>query len=194
VKRIALVLGALAVVAMVAIGISQAGGVGGGDGKSAGGTCGEVPEQLAGAPKPLADLHEQGCDLLDGGPAAFRARLAALRGYPIVVNVWASWCGPCRQEFPVFQHTSVSLGKRVAFVGLDSQDNDEDATKFLRRFPVAYPSYTDGDNKAAQIFGGVFGLPTTVFYSAAGKKQFVHAGPYRDEAALRRDIARYAGS
>ena len=110
-----------------------------------------------------------------------------------MVNVWASWCDPCRAEFPVFQRASTKLGKRVAFIGLDSQDNDEEAASFLKRFPIAYPSYTDGDNKVAQVFGGVFGLPTTVFYDAKGRKQYVHAGPYKDEAKLRADIARYAG-
>jgi thiol-disulfide isomerase/thioredoxin len=195
VKRILVAAGAVALVAIVAIGLSQAsgGGSGAGTGTSAGGTCGKVPSQLAGAPAPLADLHRQSCQLLGGGSGAFKARLAALRGHPVVINAWASWCHPCRGEFPVFQKASLTLGKRVAFVGLDSQDNDADAASFLKRFPVSYPSYIDGDNKVAQVFGGVFGLPTTVFYDAAGKRQYVHAGPYASVAKLRQDIARYAG-
>ena len=191
VKRIGLVLGALALAAVLAIGLSQTGG-GGGGGKSAGGACGEVPAQLAGAPKPLADLHDQSCDLLDGGPAAFKARLASLKGHPVVVNKWASWCGPCRAEFPLFQRASLALGKRVAFLGVDSNDNYGDAAKFLKQYPVSYPSYKDGDNRIAQVFNGVIAFPTTVFYDATGKLQYLHNGQYRDEASLRRDIARYA--
>ena len=193
-KRIAIIVGSLVLVAAVVIGLSQAGGGGGGgDGKSAGGACGDVPAPLNGAPEPLAGLHEQGCDLLGGGPTAFKARLAALRGHPVVVNKWASWCGPCRAEFPHFQKASIALGKRVAFLGVDSNDNYADAAKFLRSYPVAYPSYKDGDNRIAQVFNGVVAFPTTVFYDAKGKLQYVHNGQYRDEASLRRDIKRYAG-
>jgi cytochrome c biogenesis protein CcmG/thiol:disulfide interchange protein DsbE len=190
-KRIGIAIGAVALAAIIAIGLSQAEG-GGGEGKSAGGACGAVPSQLAGAPKPLADLHRQGCDLLGGGPAAFKARLAALRGYPVVVNQWASWCGPCRAEFPHFQKLARSLGKRVAFLGVDSMDNNGDAAAFLKRYPVSYPSFIDGDGKVAQVFNGVGPLPKTVFYDAGGKLKYVHVGQYPSEAKLRADIARYA--
>jgi cytochrome c biogenesis protein CcmG/thiol:disulfide interchange protein DsbE len=192
-KRIGIVLGGLALVALIAIGLSQATG-GGGEGKSAGGACGKVPAGLEGAPSALAGLHDQSCDLLDGGPAAFKDRLASLKGHPVVVNQWASWCGPCRAEFPHFQKLSVSLGKRVAFMGVDSMDNDGDAAKFLAKYPIPYPSYKDGEGKVAQVFNGVGPLPKTVFYDANGKLQFIHVGQYRDEAALRRDISRYAGA
>jgi thiol-disulfide isomerase/thioredoxin len=192
-KRIGTIIGALALVAVLAVGLSQATG-GGGEGKSAGGACGAVPASLDGAPAPLAALHDQSCELLDGGPAAFKARLAALKGHPVVVNQWASWCGPCRAEFPHFQKLSVSLGKRVAFLGVDSMDNDGDAAGFLKRYPLVYPSYKDGDGKVAQVFNGVGPLPKTVFYDASGKLKFIHVGQYRDEAALRRDISRYAGA
>jgi thiol-disulfide isomerase/thioredoxin len=194
VKRIAIAAGVVALVAVLVVGLSQAGGGGGGEGKSAGGACGKVSPSLAGAPGPLASVYGQGCQLLGGGPAAFKARLAALRGHPVVVNQWASWCGPCRAEFPHFQKTSVALGKRVAFLGVDSMDNDGDAAAFLKRYPIAYPSYKDGDGKVAQVFNGVGPLPKTVFYSPSGKLQYVHVGQYRDEAALRRDISRYAGA
>jgi thiol-disulfide isomerase/thioredoxin len=192
-KRIAIIVGTLALVAVLVVGLSQATGGGGGQGKSAGGACGTVPTRLSGAPKPLADLHAQGCDLLDGGPAAFKQRLAALKGYPVVVNKWASWCGPCRAEFPHFQKASLALGKRVAFVGVDSNDNYADAAAFLKQYPVSYPSFKDGSNTIAQVFNGVVAFPTTVFYDASGKLKFVHSGQYATEAELRRDISRYAG-
>ena len=194
VKRIGIVIGVVALVAALVVGLSQAGGGGGGEGKSAGGACGKTPPSLAGAPGPLASLYGQGCQLVGGGPAAFKARLATLRGYPVVVNQWAAWCGPCRAEFPHFQKASLALGKRVAFLGVDSMDNDGDAAAFLKRYPVAYPSYKDVDGKVSQVFNGVGPLPKTVFYSPSGKLQYVHVGQYRDEAALRRDISRYAGA
>ena len=194
VKRIGITLGAVALVAVLVVGLSQAGGGGGGEGKSAGGACGKRPASLAAAPAPLASLYDQGCQLIGGGPAAFKARLASLRGHPVVVNQWASWCGPCRAEFPHFQRLSRALGTRVAFLGVDSMDNDGDARAFLKSYPVVYPSYIDGDGKVAQVFNGVGPLPKTVFYSRSGKLQYVHVGQYRDEAALRRDISRYAGA
>lgn len=192
VKRAAIVLGCLALVAVLVIGLSQAGSGGGGQGKSAGGVCGSVPAALKGSPQALAALHQQGCDLLGGGPSAYKQRLAALKGHPVVVNQWASWCGPCRAEFPHFQRLSAQLGKQVAFLGVDSMDNDGDAARFLKQYPVPYPSYKDGDGKVSQVFNGVGPLPKTVFYDAAGKLQFIHVGQYATEAALKRDISRYA--
>jgi thiol-disulfide isomerase/thioredoxin len=194
VKPLAVAAAAIALVLVVVIGLSQAGGGGGGPTKSAGGSCGALPAALTGAPKPLADLHSEGCQLLDGGPKAFKDRLAALKGHPIVVNKWASWCGPCRAEFPHFQKASIALGKRVAFIGVDSNDNYGDAAKFLKAYPVSYPSYKDGSNTVAQVFNGVEAFPTTVFYDASGKLKYVHNGQYMSEAKLRADIARYAGS
>ena len=148
---------------------------------------------LVGSPPPLRSLHRQSARLLGGGADAFRARLAGLRGHPVIVNKWASWCGPCRSEFPFLQRLSVELGRRVAFIGVDSQDSDADAARFLRRYPVRYPSYIDPDQKVAKVFGATLAFPSTAFYDARGKLVFVHQGAYATEAKLRDDIRRYAG-
>ncbi len=166
-------------------------GCGSGDGET-GGAHPDYARALAGAPPRLAALHEQSNQLLGGGLDAYEGRIEALRGYPVVVNVWASWCGPCRFEFPSFQRLSAEYGKRVAFLAIDSQDSDDAARTFLREEPVPYPSYTDPDQDIADSIGASLGLPDTAFYSRDGELVFLKQGPYDDEAELRADIERYA--
>ena len=147
---------------------------------------------LEGAPAPLARLHDQANQLLDGGEDAFRKRLEDLSGYPVVVNKWASWCPPCRAEFPFFQRQSVKLARKVAFIGVDSNDNDDDAREFLEEYPVPYPSYRDPSLKVAAVFNGTLAFPTTAFYDSKGELAYVKQGGYADEADLAADIRRYA--
>jgi cytochrome c biogenesis protein CcmG/thiol:disulfide interchange protein DsbE len=147
-----------------------------------------------GAPPPLRALYEQRNQLLDGGPAGFKARIAELRGYPVVVNKWASWCGPCRAEFPIFQRAAIQEARRVAFVGVDSVDNYDQALTFLAQFPVTYPSYKDPEVKVARVFNGVAAFPTTAFYDKHGKLAYIHQGPYRSVEDLLGDLRRYTGS
>ena len=147
---------------------------------------------LAGAPAPLAKLHEQENQLLNGGRRAFVARLAELRGHPVVVNKWASWCGPCRAEFPFFQEQAIERGKRVAFLGVDSHDNAGDAREFLEQYPVTYPSYKDPDLDIAAEIKAVAAFPSTVFYDSKGKIAHVKVGGYAKEQQLAEDIERYA--
>jgi cytochrome c biogenesis protein CcmG, thiol:disulfide interchange protein DsbE len=165
------------------------GGCGSAEPKSAG-----KPNEaaLAGSPARLAALHDQGNQLLGGGPDAFKTRLHELRGHPVVVNKWASWCGPCRGEFPLFQRQSQRLGKQIAFLGVDSNDSNSDAKSFLRQYPVSYPSYVDGNLAIAAVFKGVQAFPTTAFYDSKGGLAFVHQGAYQSEEALTKDIERYA--
>lgn len=162
---------------------------GGGD---YGGSHPDYAKALAGSPAPLAALHAQGDRLLPGETAAFEKRIAALRGYPVVVNIWASWCGPCRFEFPTLQKLSARYGKRVAFLGVDSQDSDDAAATFLKEAPVPYPSYTDPGKKIAAALHATLGLPDTAFYDRAGKLVYLKQGPYTDPADLQADVQRYA--
>lgn len=168
------------------------GGCGSSQGGDYGGQHPDYAKALAGSPAPLAALHRQADALLPGGRRAYEARLAKLRGYPAVVNVWASWCGPCRFEFPRFQRAAADYGKRVAFLGIDSQDSDGAASTFLEEAPVPYPSYTDPDKAIGESVGASLGLPDTAFYDSSGKLVHLKQGPYDDEAELRADIERFA--
>jgi len=145
------------------------------------------------APPPwLAALHAQASQLLPGGLPALRARLAALRGTPVVINKWASWCEPCRAEFGVFQRVSVSRGREVAFIGIDSSDYSRaDARAFLRSFPVSYPSFYDQSGQVGLAVTDSTFTPVTVFIDRHGSR-FIRQGPYPSVAKLEQDVERYA--
>lgn len=151
----------------------------------------EIAQRLSGAPPALAALHRQANQILPGARKGLRTRLAALKGHPAVVNIWAAWCGPCRAEMPVMQRVSLDLGRQVAFVGVDLKDNKDAATTFLRKTPVTYPSY---DDPSGQVYNAekLVGVPSTLFFDKNGKQTFVHQGPYFDRAALMNDIRQYA--
>lgn len=166
-------------------------GCGSSDGGDSDGSHPNYAKALAGAPAPLAALHEQGNELLPGGIDAYEDRIRELRGYPVVVNVWASWCIPCRQEFPVLQKLSARYGKEVAFLGLNSEDAEDAAATFLREEPVPYPSYSDPDKDIMESLGAR-GFPDTAFYDSSGELVFLKQGPYRDGSELEADVRQYA--
>ncbi|HEX5990260.1 MAG TPA: TlpA disulfide reductase family protein [Solirubrobacterales bacterium] len=184
--RSLLAVGTLALAVLLGSGCGDSGG---GD---YGGSHPDYAKALAGAPAPLDALYKQGNDLLGGGTAAYEKRIAGLRGHPAVVNVWASWCGPCRGEFPILQELSARYGKKVAFLGVNSEDSDDAAATFLREEPVPYPSYTDPDKDILSSLGGYGGLPDTAFYDDSGELLYLKQGPYRDESEFEADIRRYA--
>jgi thiol-disulfide isomerase/thioredoxin len=178
--------------ALAAIAALAASGCGTSSGGDYGGQHPDYAKALAGSPAPLAALHEQADQLLPGGSEAFEERIAALHGYPAVVNVWASWCGPCRFEFPTLQKLSAAYGKRVAFIGINSQDSDDAAKTFLEEAPVPYPSYTDPNQEIGGEIGATRGLPDTAFYDREGNLVYLKSGPYTKGSELRTDIERYA--
>jgi cytochrome c biogenesis protein CcmG, thiol:disulfide interchange protein DsbE len=143
-------------------------------------------------PQPASLLFRQAGMLLTGGPPAFRAQLSALRGTPVVVNQWASWCGPCRFEFPFFARLAQRYRGRVAFLGVDAQDSQAAAMRFLHLYRTPYPHFFDPSTSIARQFRAGFAWPTTAFYDAAGKLSYTHAGGYSSQSALDRDIRRYA--
>jgi thiol-disulfide isomerase/thioredoxin len=129
---------------------------------------------------------------LQGGREEFETYVEKQRGKPVVVNKWASWCGPCRFEFPFFRSQAKKRKGEVVFVGVNSNDNDGDARKFLREYPVPFRHFKDPDLEVAASFNGVQAFPTTAFYDSKGELAFVHQGGYASEAKLAEDIDRYA--
>jgi cytochrome c biogenesis protein CcmG, thiol:disulfide interchange protein DsbE len=150
---------------------------------------GDAPSQPA---EPAGRLSGEASRLVGGGTAGFQRQLTALKGTPVVVNQWASWCGPCRFEFPFFASLARHYRGRVAFLGVNSQDSRDGAQRFLRQHPVPYPSFFDPDVSIARRFRGGTAWPTTAIYTSAGKREYTHAGAYSSQAALNTDIRRYA--
>jgi cytochrome c biogenesis protein CcmG/thiol:disulfide interchange protein DsbE len=182
----------LFVLAALAMLGSFAAGCGSSSGGDYGGQHPDYATALAGSPPALAALHRQANELLPGGKDAFEKRIAALKGYPVVANLWASWCGPCRQEFPVLQKLSAGYGKRVAFLGVNSQDSDDAAATFLEEAPLSYPSYTDPDSDLGSAIGTTGGLPDTAFYSPEGELCHLKIGAYAELQDLEADVRRYS--
>jgi cytochrome c biogenesis protein CcmG/thiol:disulfide interchange protein DsbE len=137
-----------------------------------------------------------GSDEETAGPSPYLRgdfeRYIARQDKPVVVNKWASWCGPCRHEFPFFESQARKRKGEVAFVGVNSQDNRADARQFLAENPVPYKHFEDPDQEIAASFDGVQGFPVTAFYGADGEREFVHFGGYASEEKLAEDIDRYA--
>jgi cytochrome c biogenesis protein CcmG/thiol:disulfide interchange protein DsbE len=187
-----LVLACLAVAAAIVVGVLQAGGS---DGAAAAApeplSRAEVSKALPAAPAELAALRARVNDLDKGGAKALDAQLRALRGHPVVVNLWASWCDPCRYELPFLQRQALKRGAQVAFLGVNSGDNPDDARALSTRFPMPYPSFEDPRQAVAGRYGAR-GLPATAFYDARGKLVLVHQGVFTSEAKLSGEIDRYA--
>jgi thiol-disulfide isomerase/thioredoxin len=154
-------------------------------------TLEEATAPLEDAPSQLTAIRDEANELLDGGNDAFRERLAELEGTPVVVNKWASWCGPCRLEFPYFQAQAEERGSEIAFLGIVSNDSEDAAATFLEELPLPYPSYLDPDQDIAREIDSI-AFPATAFYDRSGKLVYTQQGQYEDEAELAADIERYA--
>jgi cytochrome oxidase Cu insertion factor (SCO1/SenC/PrrC family)/thiol-disulfide isomerase/thioredoxin len=151
-----------------------------------------LQQELANSPGPLAAIHKQS-DRLLGGESALAARIRALRGYPVVINVWGSWCAPCRAEFGLFASASARYGRQVAFLGADVNDSPGDAQAFMAQHSVSYPSYQMNPPALSAIVPqGIAGTPSTIFLNRAGRPVHLQTGQYFSQGLLNSDIETYA--
>ncbi len=155
-------------------------------------TLDEASAPLEGATPELAAVREDANTILNEGAGGYEGRIAELEGTPIVVNNWASWCAPCREEIPYFQEQAIERGDEVAFIGLLSGDGVDTGETFLDEFPLPYPSYMDADFGLSIDIGTGKRLPATAFYDSSGELVHLKSGPYISSEALAADIEEYA--
>jgi cytochrome c biogenesis protein CcmG, thiol:disulfide interchange protein DsbE len=191
VRRLAFLLAAAALAAVIGVGLSQTGRGDQPETEPPRFDLQQAKQRLQGAPAPLSELHEQANALLTS--KEFEDQLDELEGTPVVINKWASWCGPCRAEFPIFQRVATDRGKDVAFLGLNAADKRPAAQDFLTERPLPYPSYDDPDEDIASDLRAAKYFPMTVFVDPEGEIAFVKAGEYKSAADLNADIDRYLG-
>jgi cytochrome c biogenesis protein CcmG, thiol:disulfide interchange protein DsbE len=117
--------------------------------------------------------------------------LASLRGRPVVINFWATWCVPCFEEHAVLQAAAREAGDGVRFVGVIYEDDEGQVGDFLTRQGKAYPSLMDDAGKTAMSYG-VYGVPETFFVDAQGRIAAKFTGPL-DPATLADNLAKARG-
>ncbi len=146
------------------------------------------PSEVASGTKPAAPDFT--LPLLTGGELA----LASLRGKVVVVNFWASWCNPCKDEAPILQDLWVTDGESqgVAFVGVDTQDLSDDARAFAKTYGLTYPLVHDDGGDVARTWG-VSAFPETFVLDAQGRAVAWFPGEVT-AAGLREAIAKAQAS
>ena len=170
-------------------GIAAAVATSGGDNGAGSSNVVAAKVDTAGLPAKFVANAKQANRVVDG---QIFEKLQQLKGVPVVVNQWASWCPACKAEFGYFAELAKRYRGRVAFVGLDSQDKRGKAEDFLKGHPVPYPSIFDESASQAASIGGGQGWPTTMFYNADGQRTFVRPGGYTTIESLDDDIQQYA--
>jgi len=120
-----------------------------------------------GAPAPAFQLHSA---------ASTDVSLSDLKGQVVLINFWASWCGPCRQEMPVLEQLYRKY-KAAGFtlIGINVEPKSGDAEGFLKATPVSFPVLFDPESKVSRLYD-VTGMPSTVILDRTGKIRYIHHG------------------
>jgi thiol-disulfide isomerase/thioredoxin len=119
------------------------------------------------------------------------ARLGALRG-PMLVNVWGSWCGPCREEIPILRSFYEKAQGKVALIGVDVEEATfDDGRRFVERNGILWPNLYDPDGRSREYFG--LGVPVTWFIAADGSVAGKKIGAFADESELLTLTTKYLG-
>ena len=127
-------------------------------------------------------------DCLDGSTGA---QLGALQG-PMIVNVWGSWCGPCKEEIPILRSFYEKAKDKVTLIGVDVEEASvEDGRKFVEENGITWPNLYDSDGRSREYFG--MGVPVTWFIAADGSVAGKKIGVFKNAAELIAMANKYLG-
>lgn len=144
----------------------------------------DVPSNLLGRSVPTFELPVYERYAADYGPLF---DLASHQGRPLVINFWASWCGPCYEEAPHLERVWQRYRDEILVVGVQTQDRDARAAgrAFIDQFGLSFPNVIDNDSRVSIAYG-LFGVPETFFVAADGTLSSKHAGPVTEAMMLER--------
>ena len=125
-----------------------------------------------------------------GGGSAVRLRGPA-PGHPVLVNIWATWCGPCVREVPVLVDFARRAAGRVSVVGVDTEDEPAQALTFAKQYAMHYPSVVDPDGTVLRAYGA--GPPITLLLDATGRVVFTHRGELHSAQQVDALVAEHLG-
>ena len=150
--------------------------------------CPPMGEAAVVGPKALPDmtLHCLGSDA--------SRDIRRLAGRPMVINFWASWCGPCKLELPLLGRADREFGDTVSFLGIDAQDSSAEAWKVLTAAGVKYPQLEDPKGRTRAPFGWQSGLPLTVFVDVRGRMVGTERTPFRTYPEVTAALHRHLGA
>jgi cytochrome c biogenesis protein CcmG/thiol:disulfide interchange protein DsbE len=155
----------------------------------------EAASQLHGCPEQTGE-PARGAALMPGlafpCPGGGELDLAQRPGVPTLVNLWGSWCAPCREELPLFQELADSAGEQVRVLGVISKDGEPQAESFAADAGVTFPSAFDGEGKLMAGLG-INVLPHTYFLDADGGLVHTQVGPVTSVDELRGLVAEHLG-
>ena len=149
------------------------------------GSPGQEPLGVLEEGSPLVGQRAPDFALLD--PQGEPVRLSDLRGRPVVINFWATWCEPCREEMPALQRLYAERDGGVAVVAVNFRETPDAAAAFVRELGLTFPVALDRQGEVAARYG-VRGLPSSFFVDGGGVVRAVHFGPL-DEQSLRQRLA-----
>jgi len=142
-------------------------------------SCKNAEEEITAAESDKVYAEGFSLSSLDGNK---KVELKDFMGKPLVINFWASWCGPCREEMPFLQKSwNEYKDKGVAFLGINVLDEEKSAKDFINVFGISYPNLKDSTGEVANLYG-VIALPVTLFIDKEGKIVKKNYGGFLGEA------------
>ena len=141
--------------------------------------AGFQPRQPPTVGSPVLDFTLPAPDNLDGSPGK-KVRLNDFKGRAVVINFWATWCVPCKEEMPLFERYARRAGNQVVWLGVNELESAQAVNVFIQEFKISFPIVLDSDGQVAQDYY-VRGYPTTFFVDANGVLRAQHLGQVNEE-------------